>query len=79
MELHIISPQQTQTFSIAWLEVNTPAGNFIIQDGYAPTVLLLAPNKPLIFRLKSGKQETILPRQGVVEVARDSATVLMNE
>lgn len=79
MDLRIISPQHTQTFSVAWLEINTPAGNFVIQRGHVPMILILSPDQPITFRLKNGKQDSIMIRQGLVEITRTSATILMNE
>ena len=79
MELRVISPQTTQAFSIVWLEVYTPVGNFVIQPGHAPMVLALSPDQSITFRLTTGKQETMTVRQGVIEVARDAVTVLINE
>lgn len=79
MDLHIISPQLTQTFSVAWLEINTPAGNFVIQRGHVPMILILSPDQAITFRLTNGKQDSIMIRQGLVEITRISATILMNE
>lgn len=79
MELKVIRPTKTETYTIAWLEVCTVQGNYIIQPGHAPMVLLLLPNKPIIFRLKNGKQESIFISKGILEVNRHVATVLMHE
>ncbi len=64
--------------TIAWLEINTPDGNYVIQKGHAPMICLLAPNQPFIYRLKSGKQETVMVRHGIVEIDRESATILFS-
>jgi F0F1-type ATP synthase epsilon subunit len=79
MKLHIISPIDKKTYTIAWLEINTPIGNFVIQPGHIPTMLTLSPHKPLIFRLRTGKQETLLVQQGFVDITRDVATVLLSQ
>ncbi len=79
MELIILTPQETKSFSIAWLELNTPTGNMIIQHGHVPMIVTLTPNLPIIFRLKSGKQETITPRRGMADISRQEVTILINE
>lgn len=79
MELHIISPEQTVVHSVVWVEAETIAGNFVIQPGHAPTILLLSPNKELSFCLINGKQESILVPRGILEVSRDAATLIINQ
>jgi F0F1-type ATP synthase epsilon subunit len=79
MNLTIITPLRTLTYNVAWLEINTDVGNFVIQKGHAPALLVLAPNKEVVFRLKSGKQESMIVSGGIVEVTRDLATVVIQE
>lgn len=79
MKLYIISPFSKKTFDIAWLELNTPVGNFIIQPGHASTILTLAPQKHVTFCLKSGKQETFIVKQGIADITRTTATLLLSE
>ena len=62
-----------------WIELNTPVGNFVIQPGHVPMIVTLAPDKEVIFCLKSGKQESFLVKQGVIDITRDSATLLLSE
>ncbi len=77
MELIIASPDETRAFRVAWFEIETPAGNFVIQAGHAPTILTLVRNRPIIVRLKNGKQESLDMAGGVVHVTRTRATVLV--
>lgn len=79
MELHLISPLHSKKLTVAWVEVVTPAGYFTIQRGHAPMVLSLMPDQPITFRLSSGKQESIIVRQGIIEITRELTTILMNE
>ncbi len=79
MDLLIVTPNRTEKHHIVWLEVNTDVGNFIIQKGHVPTLLLLAPQQEVVFRLKNGKQESLLVPSGIVEVERERATVIINE
>lgn len=78
MNLSIISPEQKNNYKVAWIEVQTEVGSFVLQPGHAPMVLVLASNKPLLFRLESGKEKSINIANGVIEVGRASAIVLIN-
>lgn len=79
MELKLISPTKTETFSIAWIEINTPAGNFVIQSGHAPTILTLEPHQPITFCLDSGKKNSITVLRGVIEITRETATIIASD
>ncbi len=77
MKLQLLSPESSKTVTVSWLEINTKAGNFIIQPGHGPMLLSLQPNQPLHYCLENGKQETITPKSGIVEVTRDQVIVLL--
>lgn len=79
MELRIISPLDEEKYDIAWLEVNTPAGNFIIQPGHVPMVLTLSPETKLSFCLDNGKQQSRIIERGIAEINRETATVLVSK
>lgn len=79
MNLQIISPLRILNYDVAWLEVNTNVGNFIIQKGHVPTLLVLSPNEEIVFRLKNGKEESIMVTSGIVEVTREKSTVIIHE
>ncbi len=76
MDLHIISPDYELTKKIAWIELNTPRGNYIIQQGHIPFIPL-SPQEPLTFQLESGKQQTIDVLDGIVEVTRTKVIVII--
>lgn len=79
MTLNIIRPEHTSSYEIAWIELNTIHGNLIINRGHAPTVLILAENKDAIFKLNTGKQQTIAIRNGIAEVTRDTIQLIIRE
>ena len=79
MNFYIISPFEKKTHSVAWLEINTPLGNYVIQPGHVPMILTLSANKELIYCLTSGKQESFIVKQGLIEITRTTATVLLDE
>lgn len=79
MEFRIVTPQETLTYAVAWIEVNTPAGNFVIQPGHAPTILILSQGKEMNFRLVNGKQESLIIERGILEVTRKTTTLIVNK
>lgn len=79
MKLKIVSSNDYITHDVAWLELNTPKGNFVIQGGHVPMILTLSAKHPVIFRLKSGKQKTFYPEHGIAEITREQATIIVNE
>ncbi len=77
MELIISTPEYRSSYNIVWLEINTPTGNYVIQKGHVPAIMILSPHKAVIFRLKTGKQESVTVKHGVVKISRESANVVM--
>jgi len=79
MKLLIVSPQKQEEYAIAWIEINTPDGNFVIQPGYTTTTFILTPDKSCIFCLKTGKKESITPTHtSLLNVQGDILTLLLN-
>lgn len=78
MQLSIISPTKKEQFDIAWVELNTDQGNYIIQPGHAPTFFSLKAQAPFVYCLKNGEQEVIMVKRAMVEVTRTQITVLLS-
>ncbi len=79
MELRIVSPHKQQRFDVAWIEIDTTVGNFVLQPGHVPTVFSLLPNSKVTFRLTTGKQEAVTVKRAVLQVTRTKAVILVNE
>ena len=79
MKLDIISPKETTSHTVAWVELNTMSGNLVIHRGHAPTVFVLSENKPAIFKLSTGKELHVTVPSGVAEVTRDGISLLIAE
>lgn len=77
MQLSIITVSDKKLFDVTWLEVNTTLGNFVLQQGHAPMILVLSPNKPFIFCLENGKEESVTVPGGVLHIDREQATVVI--
>ncbi len=79
MELRVVTPQHIQKYTVTWIDLYTPEGNLVIQPNHAPIILILSPGKEVTFCLKNGKQESIMISQGIIEVMRTYATLLINK
>lgn len=79
MELKIFGPEGSQKLDALWVELNTKLGNFVVEDGHAPMIVSLAPNKEVIYCLSNGKQELFTPTSGVAEITRTSVTLLLTQ
>jgi F0F1-type ATP synthase epsilon subunit len=77
VNLTIISPREERVYDVVWIDIQTPVGQFVIQPGHAPDIFILSPHKEVSFGLKSGKHDAVLVRQGVLEVMRHHATLIM--
>ena len=78
MNVILSSPSEYKTVEVVWLEINTPKGNFVIQKGHVPMIISLSENKPISYRLKSGKQESLMVRQGVASINRESVSIILS-
>lgn len=79
MKLKIIAPEGTDVHEILWVELNTKAGNFVIQPGHTPMIVSLAENKEVVYCLSNGKQTSFSPPGGVAEITRNTATLLLTQ
>jgi len=79
MKLKIISPATEQEFDIAWIDVTTHVGNFVILQDHAPMMATVKPKETITFCLENGKQESIIPESGIVEVMRKKVVLLLSK
>lgn len=78
MQLIIVSPFLKKEIVIDWIELNTPAGNIIIQPDHVPTIVTLVPNKPVIYMTTDGKEESLSVTDALVQVTRSTVTLVTN-
>jgi len=78
MQLTIITPNQKEQFDVAWVELNTAQGNFIIQPGHAPIIFSLKEKAPFTYCLKNGEEKVLLVKRAIAEITRTQITVLLS-
>ena len=79
MELIISSPLQRNTHDVAWVELNSPIGNLVIQPLHAPMVLSLKKGSQVVYGLMSGKQDSFTITSGIAHITRESVLILVTE
>lgn len=78
MQLILVSPEKKDVIEVAWVELNTPSGNYIIQPGHAPMALALTSKQPFIYAHKNGKEEIVMVERGIAEITRSQITILLS-
>ena len=79
MKFSLIGPDIKKTYEVLWLEVETSLGNFVIQSGHAPLILIVKAHHEIIFCLKNEIIEKQIVPGGILEITRTHATLLLNE
>ena len=79
MKLSVISPHGVVHHTIVWVEINTPAGNMVIQENHAPMVVEIEPNSELLFMQPNGKQVSLVVMQGFIHVTRQEIKLLVTQ
>lgn len=78
MELQIITSSNNIQHTITWIELITPKGSYIIQEGYAPTILVLTQNSTISFLFPNGKTGSLLVGKGIAHINRTTITILVS-
>ena len=78
-EVALITPTSNRSMLVAWLECETPRGNIVIQKGHAPLVMALKPYCEIRFENEQGVIEGIELSGGIVEVLRNSVTIIIDQ
>jgi F0F1-type ATP synthase epsilon subunit len=79
VKFSVISPHSVVEHTIVWLEINTPAGNLVIQEDHAPMIVEIEQNSELLFMEHNGKQISIIVLQGFIHVTRKEIKLLVTK
>jgi F0F1-type ATP synthase epsilon subunit len=77
MKLKVITTQKIIEHEVDWVELNTPVGNMIIQQGHTPMIIQLSQGHELAYQISGGATESILIVQAVAHVTRFEVQVLI--
>jgi len=73
----VISPHSIIEHNIVWVEINTPVGNMVIQEGHAPMIVEIEPNSELLFMQPNGKQVSLVVMQGFIHIRPEEIKLLI--
>lgn len=82
MKLTILSSTESYQYDVSYLEVETSVGNFVILEGHAPLLLLIAPKKPVTyctFENPESLERLTAMHGGILQVNRSQATLILNQ
>lgn len=77
MKLQIITTQRMIEHEIEWIELNTPAGNMVVQNGHSPMMIELSSGHELLFKKEDGTQDSIMIIQGIAHIKRHEVKILL--
>lgn len=78
MNFSLITPTSKRTMRVDWLEIETLKGNLIIQEGYAPSIIMLKAQSSVIVGFSNNTTEKFSPVSGIMQVSRTSAQLLVD-
>lgn len=78
-ELTCITPTSNKTIMVQWLELETPTGNLVIQEGHTPLITSLKPQCEVRFATTSGLIEGLEIRGGIAKIDRKSALIIVDQ
>lgn len=79
MKFSVISPHTIIEHNIVWIEINTPIGNMVIQEGHAPMIIEIEKNSELLFMQENGKQISFMVFQGFMHITRQEIKLLITK
>jgi len=79
MKFSVINPHSVTSYAIVWIEINTPAGNMVIQENHAPMIVEIEPKSEILFMQEHGKQLSITVLQGFIHVTRQDIKLLVTQ
>jgi F0F1-type ATP synthase epsilon subunit len=77
MKLTITSPEHHQEYTISWLDITTPVGNFVILPGHVPMMVTLQPQQSVLIGLSTGELQEFIAPGGIAHITRTDATLLL--
>lgn len=81
LKLTIIGPTARHEFDVLWVTIETPQGNFTVQEHHTPLISLIRKGSVITF---ARSDAPLIPQMfaiidGLIEITRAGARVLLNE
>ena len=78
-KLTIVMPTGQQEIEILWLEIDTPSGNRVIQEGHAPLIAPLNPKSAFRFSRPNNTVESFEIASGIAKIDRKNVFIIANQ
>ena len=76
-ELEIISSEKSEKFSIFWVEIESPTGNFIIGPDHLDLISIIKSRSKLKYKDQDKSIQEMDIYDGVIEISNSKAIVLL--
>ena len=76
-ELEIIHPTKSEKKTVAWVEVESPTGNFVVGPNHSPLVSILKPRGKLTYQEFEKTETAVDIYGGVFKVSDNKAVVVL--
>lgn len=64
----IVTPHENSTIKVSWLEVTSPAGNFVIQKDHTNSIFTVLDGISITFCIHNGKPQMLDVLDGILSV-----------
>ena len=79
-ELEIIRPTKSEKFSVEWIEVQSPTGNFVVGPDHHPLVSILKDRGEMKYKeFQGGEKKMDIYRGGLFKVAQNKVVIFLEE
>lgn len=78
-ELEIIHPTKSEKKTVAWVEVESPTGNFVVGPNHSPLISILKPRGKLTYQVFEGTEASMDIYGGIFKVLNNKVVVLLEE
>ncbi|MFH1644019.1 MAG: hypothetical protein ABIA74_02480 [bacterium] len=77
LELKIIRPTKQEVFQVEWIDIQSPAGSFVVGVNHIPLISRLKKKGQISFKKYDGKTELIDTYGGFFKVEDNKAEVIL--
>lgn len=79
MMVRVVRTAATREYDALWVEITTPQGNLMIQEGHAPIATTLRADSPVIIKERSGAVQSMHALSGIVMADRAQVTIIFTQ
>ena len=77
-ELNIVTPTETTTVMVEWVEVDSPTGSFLVCAGHSPLVSMIKNKSTLTYKAPNAQAVIYQVSSGLLQVQATKTTVILD-